>query len=399
MRTLYFDCFSGASGDMINGALIDLGVDLHWLKEELRKIPVSHYEIQTMPTTRAGLRGIKFDVRVQDGVQFERTLLAILSLLGNASLPEPVIQRAQRIFQRLGEAEAQAHGLSIQDVHFHEVGAVDAIVDIVSACLGFHWLGIERFISSPLNVGRGMVGCSHGRMPVPVAATAELLKGARIYSTEVEAELVTPTGAAIISTVCQEYGPLPEMRLDRIGYGAGTKEFPQWPNLIRLMLGQMDAVASPGSALTEKITVIQANIDDMSPEVFGYLMEKALAAGAVEIFYTPAQMKKDRPATQLTVLCPKEDRERLIELIFRETTTIGLRYHEVERRVLRRRLVEVQTMYGTIGIKVSYLGDQIVNFAPEYAHCKAAAERYKVPLREVMGMAMAAFERMVKSPS
>jgi uncharacterized protein (TIGR00299 family) protein len=258
-------------------------------------------------------------------------------------------------------------------------------------------LGVERFLCSPLNVGRGMVGCSHGRMPVPVVATAELLKGARIYSTDVEAELVTPTGAAIISAVCEEYGPLPEMRLDRSGYGAGTKEFPDWPNVIRLMLGETEAVASRGAALSEKITVIQANIDDMSPEVFGYLMEKALATGAVEIFYTPAQMKKDRPATQLTVLCRREDRERLIELIFRETTTIGLRYQEVERRILQRRVVEVPTPYGLIGIKVSYLGDKVVNFAPEYAHCKAVAERYNVPLREVMGLAAAAFERMMKS--
>lgn len=397
MRTLYFDCFSGASGDMINGALIDLGVGLDRLKEELGKVPVRNYEIHTAPTTRSGVRGIKFDVHVQDETQPERRLPAILSLIQGSSLPEPVVKMAERAFRRLGAAEAKAHGVSIQDVHFHEVGAVDAIVDIVGACIGFHLLGVERFLSSPLNVGRGMVGCSHGRMPVPVAATAELLKGARIYATDVEAELVTPTGAAIISAVCEEYGPLPEMRLERSGYGAGTKEFPDWPNVIRLLLGETEAVASQGSALSEKITVIQATIDDMSPEVFGYLMEKALAAGAVEIFYTPAQMKKDRPATQLTVLCRKEDRERLIELIFRETTTIGLRYQEVERRILQRRVVEVPTTYGSIGVKVSYLGDKVVNFAPEYAHCKAAAERYNVPLREVMGLAVAAFERMMKT--
>jgi hypothetical protein len=397
MRTLYFDCFSGASGDMINGALIDLGVDVVRLKEELSKVPLSNYEIQTAPTIRATLRGVKFDVHVRDEQQPERRLAEIVALIDRSSVAQPVKEMAVKIFERLGAAEARAHGISVNQVHFHEVGAVDAIVDIVGACIGVHLLGIERFLSSPLNVGRGMIGCAHGRMPVPVAATAELLTGARIYSTEVEAELVTPTGAAIISALCESYGPLPEMQLQRVGYGAGTKQFADLPNMIRLMLGETESVPSRGTSVSEKITVIQANIDDMSPEVFGYLMEKALAGGAVEIFYTPAQMKKDRPATQLTMLCRKEDRERLIELVFQETTTIGLRYHEVERRILERRSVEVQTMVGSIRVKVAYLGGKVVNFAPEYADCRAAAERYNAPLREVMSLAVAAFQKMMKT--
>jgi hypothetical protein len=397
MRTLYFDCFSGASGDMINGALIDLGVDLIRLKEELNKIALKNYEIVTKPTTRASLRGTKFDVKIEEENQSERTLPEILNLLQSSRLPEPVLKMAVSIFQRLGEAEAKAHGIPLNNVHFHEVGAVDSIVDIVGACIGFHLLDIERFVCSALNVGRGMIGCAHGRMPVPVPATAELLKGARIYSTEVDAELVTPTGAAIISTLCQEYGPLPEIKLEGIGYGAGTKEFSDHPNLLRLILGETDAVAKLGSSISEKITVIEATIDDMTPEVFGYVLEKALSHGALEIFYTPAQMKKDRPGTQLTALCRKEDRERLIELIFRETTTIGLRYYQVERRVLHRRSVQVPTMYGSIKVKVSYLEDKIVNFAPEYSDCKAAAERFNVPLRQVMRVAVAAFERTIQA--
>ncbi|MBI3951176.1 MAG: nickel pincer cofactor biosynthesis protein LarC [Acidobacteria bacterium] len=396
MRTLYFDCFSGASGDMINGALIDLGVNVFRVKEELRKVPIGNYEISVAPTTRSNLRGTKFDVHIEGEDRQERTLSEIVALIQGSQLPESVRTMAVSIFQRLGEAEAKAHGVSLKEVHFHEVGAIDSIVDIVGACVGFHLLGIERFLSSALNVGRGMIGCSHGRMPVPVAATADLLRGARIYSTEVEAELVTPTGAAIISTVCEDYGPLPEMRFEKAGYGAGTWEFPDRPNMLRLMLGETEAGPGLRSSLGEKITLIEANIDDMSPEIFGYLVEQSLHSGALDIFYTPAQMKKNRPGTQLTILCQKEDRERLIELVFRETTTIGLRYHEVERRVLHRRIVEVQTALGSIRVKVSSLDDKIVNFAPEYADCKAAAERYKVPLREVMGLAVAAFERMIK---
>ncbi len=391
MRTLYFDCFSGAAGDMINGALIDLGVDISHVREELRKIPIEDYEIRANDTKRTGLHAIKFDVLIEDEKRPERRLNEILSLIEGAPIPLPVKDMAGRIFHRLGEAEAKAHAVSIDHVHFHEVGAVDAIVDIVGACIGFHRLGIQRFLCSALNVGRGMVGCSHGRMPVPVAATAELLKGAQVYSSDVEAELVTPTGAAIISTLCTEYGPLPEMRLEGVGYGAGTKEFADRPNMIRLMLGATEtAIAS----LTETVTVVEANIDDMSPEVFGYFMDKALASGALDVFYTPVQMKKDRPATKLTVLCPKEDRDHLIELIFHETTTIGLRYFEAERRLLQRRLVKVLTVFGSIHVKVSHRGEKIVNFAPEYADCKAAAEHHNVPLRQVMAAAVAAFERM-----
>lgn len=389
MRTLYFDCFSGASGDMINGALIDIGVSLSRLQEELRKLPLTGYRIRATETRRSGLRAIKFDVDVDQSPQPERRLSDILATIAAAPLSDSVKRLSQQVFIRLGEAEAKAHGVSPEDVHFHEVGAVDSIVDIVSACIGFHELGIEQFVCSPINVGRGMINCSHGQMPVPVAATAELLKGAVIYTSDVDAELVTPTGAAIISTVAQEHGSLPPLKLEKVGYGAGTKQWPDRPNLIRLMLGE---TAGPAAGVQiDKVTVIEANIDDSNPELLGYFMETGLKAGALDVFYTPIQMKKNRPAIKLTVICREVDRERMAELIFRETTTVGLRFYEAERRVLDRRWMEVATPFGPIRVKVAYLNESIVNVAPEYDDCKAAAQQHQLPLRQVIEHAVAAF--------
>lgn len=389
MRTLYFDCFSGASGDMINGALIDIGVSLSRLQEELRKLPLTGYRIRATETRRSGLRAIKFDVDVDQSPQPERRLSDILATIAAAPLSDSVKRLSQQVFIRLGEAEAKAHGVSPEDVHFHEVGAVDSIVDIVSACIGFHELGIEQFVCSPINVGRGMINCSHGQMPVPVAATAELLKGAIIYTSDVDAELVTPTGAAIISTVAQEHGSLPPLKLEKVGYGAGTKQWPDRPNLIRLMLGE---TAGPAAGVQiDKVTVIEANIDDSNPELLGYFMETGLKAGALDVFYTPIQMKKNRPAIKLTVICREVDRERMAELIFRETTTVGLRFYEAERRVLDRRWMEVATPFGPIRVKVAYLNESIVNVAPEYDDCKAAAQQHQLPLRQVIEHAVAAF--------
>ncbi|MCS6805522.1 MAG: nickel pincer cofactor biosynthesis protein LarC [Acidobacteriota bacterium] len=394
MRTLYFDCFSGASGDMINGALIDLGVRLSRLQEELSKLPLSGYQVRAVETRRAGLRAIKFDVDVDQSPQPARRLSDILAAIESAPLADAVKRLSQQMFIRLGEAEAKAHGVSLEDVHFHEVGAVDAIVDIVGACIGFKELGIERFICSPINVGRGMVNCSHGQMPVPVVATAELLKGAIIYNSDIEAELVTPTGATIISTVTQTHGSLPPFKLEKVGYGAGTKQWPDRPNLLRLMLGETPGPAA--SVHTDKVTVIEANIDDSSPELLGYLMEQGLKAGALDVFYTPIQMKKNRPATKLTVICRDAERERMAELIFRETTTIGLRFYEAERRLLDRQWVQVATPFGLIRVKVAYLNESVVNLAPEYDDCKAAAEQHQVPLRQVIEHAIGAFNAQLQ---
>ncbi len=380
---------------MTLGALIDLGIELGDIERELARLPLDGYRLHTSVEERAGLRATKFHVEVTEdhsaGSSHTHTpLMSLLSLIDSSSLSDWVKEKATTVFRRLGEAEARAHGCSLEEVEFHEVGAVDSVVDIVGACVGFELLGVERFLGSPIHIGRGFVGCAHGRYPVPVPATAELLKGARVYSTEIEAELVTPTGAALVSTFCEDFGPLPEMRLERIGYGAGTRRLPEFPNVLRLWLGETNIEAQAPSH-RERITVIEANLDDASPQLVGFLMEKALDNGALDAFSTPVVMKKSRPGMLVTVLCRTEDSEKFMDLIFRETTTIGLRHHEVERQVLARERVPVLTRYGDIAVKVARWRGQIVNVAPEYADCHRAANRHGVPLREVMTEAVITF--------
>lgn len=399
VRTLYFDCFAGASGDMILGALLDLGLDFEALRAELRKLPLRGYELARSEVRRAHLRGMKFDVRIEgeDHVTHSasghahRRLEEILQLIRESALSEGVKGRAEEVFRRLAQAEARAHGCAVEEVVFHEVGAVDSIVDIVGACVGFELLRIERFLASPVHVGRGLRGCAHGRYPIPVPATAELLKGARVYTSDIEAELVTPTGAALLSTVCESFGPLPEMHLEGIGYGAGTRDFPDFPNLLRVMLGDTRSVGS--GPQWERLLVLEANVDDANPQVLGHFLEMALRAGALDVFYVPVVMKKSRPGVLLVVLCRPEDREALLGLIFRETTTLGVRMAEVERCALRREIVSVQTRYGTVPVKVASLGEEIVNAAPEFEACRQLAEQHRVPVRELMWAALAEFRR------
>jgi uncharacterized protein (TIGR00299 family) protein len=310
-------------------------------------------------------------------------------MISGSTLSDRIKQRAQAIFQRIGEAESKIHGIPIETVHFHEVGAIDSIVDIVGACIAFDALKIDRIISSPLHVGSGTFKCQHGTYPVPGPATAELLKGVPIYSKDIQGELVTPTGAAIISTLAESYGQMPAMKIYKIGYGAGTREYPKFPNVLRAIIGQLeqDTDQTPTT-----VTVIEANIDDLNAQVFGYLMEKALAAGALDIFYTPVQMKKNRPGVLLTLLCKPDDRERMCDLIFRETTTLGVRFRDEQREILKREFVTVETEYGSIRIKVSRAEDgRIVNYAPEFDDCRAAAEGHQVGLRETQMAAMKAF--------
>jgi uncharacterized protein (TIGR00299 family) protein len=318
-----------------------------------------------------------------------RALSEIKQIISSSSLSEHVKQRAQTIFQRIGQAESKIHNIPIESVHFHEVGAIDSIVDIVGACVAFEALKIDRIISSPLHVGSGTFQCAHGTYPVPGPATAELLKGVPIYSKDVEGELVTPTGAAIISTLAESYGPMPAMKIEKIGYGAGTRDYPKFPNTLRAVIGELedDADRTPTT-----VTVIEANIDDLNPQVFGYLMEKALAAGALDIFYTPVQMKKNRPGVLLTLLCDPADRERMCDLIFRETTTLGVRFRNEQREILTREFVTVETEYGPIGIKVSRSKDgQVMNVSPEFEDCRAAAEKNGVGLRDAQTAALKAY--------
>lgn len=311
-------------------------------------------------------------------------------MISASTLSEQIKQRAQSIFQRIGEAESKIHGIPIETVHFHEVGAIDSIVDIVGACIAFDALKIDRIISSPLHVGSGTFKCQHGTYPVPGPATAELLKDVPIYSKDIQGELVTPTGAAIISTLAESYSQMPAMKIEKIGYGAGTRDYPKFPNVMRAILGQLeqDTDQTPTT-----ITVIEANIDDLNAQIFGYLMEKALAAGALDIFYTPVQMKKNRPGVLLTLLCKPEDRERMCDLLFRETTTLGVRYRNEQREILIREFVAVETQYGPIRIKVARAKDgSVVNASPEFEDCRAAAEKHQVGLREIHAAAAAAYQ-------
>jgi hypothetical protein len=390
MRVLYLDCFAGASGDMLIGALLACGLDFEFLRRELARLSLEGYELSPRRVDRSGISAVKFDVLLHHRHNHtHRTLSEINRLIETSSLSLEIKQRAQAIFQRLGEAEAKIHSVPVEQVHFHEVGALDSIVDIVGTCIGLVALGIERVMSSPLHVGSGTLTCAHGTYPVPGPATAELLRGIPIYAKEIEGELVTPTGAAIISTLAAEFGPLPLMRVERIGYGAGAREYPKFPNVLRAMIGQIEADTTPTT-----VTVIEAQLDDLNAQVFGHLMEQALAAGALDLFYTPVQMKKNRPGVLLTLLCAPEDRARMIELVFRETTTLGLRYREERREVLSREHVPVETPYGQIRIKVARARDgRLINYAPEFEDCRAAAERHQVAVREVQTAALATYAK------
>jgi len=303
-----------------------------------------------------------------------------------------VKDRAARIFSRLAEAEARVHNQPIEQVHFHEVGALDAIVDVVGAAICFELLGIERFVSSALHVGSGMVEMAHGRFQVPPPAVTALLRGAPFYSTDIKGELLTPTGAAIITTVCSEFGALPQLKLAQTGYGAGTREYEKFPNVLRVLIGEtLDA--QPDEA---KLWMLETNVDDMSPQVFGHVMERAFEQGALDCYFTATQMKKNRPGVLLSVLCREDERETLLALLFSETTTLGIRSYQVDRRTLERRTVRVETQYGPIDVKVAQLNGHIVKEMPEYEQCRQAARNANVPLRSVEEAARKAFAESAK---
>ena len=392
MRTLYFDCFAGASGDMILGALVAAGADARALREQLALLDVAGFEISFETVDRSGISATHAVVRTADHQQ-HRHLSAILRIISASRLSQTVKARASRIFERLGEAEARVHNVPVEKIHFHEVGALDAIVDVVGACIGFELLGIERFVSSPLHVGSGTVEMAHGRFPVPPPAVVELLRDAPVYATDVKGELVTPTGAAIISTVCAgEFGALPSMRLAASGYGAGTRQYKDFPNVLRVLVGET-AVAEGAS---ERLLMLETNLDDASPQVVAYATERAFALGALDCFVTPVQMKKNRPGVLVSILCRAAEREALTKLLFDETTTLGVRSYEVERRALAREFVAVETAFGRINVKVARREDgSVSNIAPEYEDCRMAAARAGVPLRAVEEAARAAAEAMM----
>jgi len=389
MKTLYFDCFAGASGDMILGAMVAAGVDPNFLREQLSLLRVDGFRIEFETVSRSGLRATYARVETTNEHKHRR-LSDIEQIIERSGLSESVKQRSVQIFSRLAEAEAHVHNEPIEQVHFHEVGALDAIVDVVGAALCFDYLKIDRFVCSPLHVGSGTVQMAHGRFPIPPPAVTELLKGVPFYATDVKGELLTPTGAAIITTVCNEYGPIPQMTTERTGYGAGTREYQDFPNVLRVLLGLTEVEF----ATDERLWMIETNLDDASPQIVGHVMDRVLESGALDCFFTPVQMKKNRPGVLLSVLCGGDQKETMMKLLFTETTTLGVRSYEVLRRALQRSVVQVETQYGPIDVKVAHLDGQVVNEMPEFEQCRKAAAKANVPLKAVDEAARVALAKM-----
>jgi pyridinium-3,5-bisthiocarboxylic acid mononucleotide nickel chelatase len=406
VKILYFDCFSGISGDMTLGALLDAGLPLGELKTALGSLALPGVHIHADRVLRAGVSATKFKVHAHDHGSAEhhhddradhhahedsghhhRSLPAIFELIDKASLSAQGRTRARALFQRLAEAEAAIHQMPVEQVHLHEVGALDSIIDIVGAVFALEWMGADRIVCSPLNVGGGMVRSAHGLFPVPAPATVKLLGDAPVYGGPPQSELVTPTGALIASSYADSFGPMPAMSVDRVGYGAGDRDDPTTPNVLRVFVGRAADQAGAG-----RVSVVECEIDDMNPQIFGLVMDRLYAAGALEVFYVPVQMKKNRPGTLLTVIAPPALRGAITDLIFSETTTIGLRYAEVDRECLAREIVSVDTSLGTARVKVARRNGRVMNATPEFEDCARIAAANGLPVKEVQALVMRAYQ-------
>ena len=381
MKTLYLDCFAGISGDMFLGVLIDLGVSEDLLRQELTKLTLPHYSIAARRVVKQTIAAVKFDcVEEQHHHHHEhRGFTEIVNLITRSALPETVKRRAVNIFSRLGTAEAKIHGVPLAQIHFHEIGAVDSIVDIVGTCIALELLGITAVQASPLPCGSGFVETAHGKFPVPAPATLELLRGIPIVPAPVSAELVTPTGAALLAEFCGRYGAIPPLVVEKIGYGAGTRDLVDRPNVLRGVLGHL--LESPSTG--DRVATVEANIDDMNPEFFGDVMERLLATGVLDVFWTPIQMKKNRPGTLLTVLCEVNDADRVADLVLAHTTSFGVRIQEARRRRLDREIVAVRIPAGEIAVKIGRLNGKVVQRSPEFESCRRIAAEANVPIKEV----------------
>jgi uncharacterized protein (TIGR00299 family) protein len=445
MRIAYLECFSGMSGDMFLGALVDAGVPAGVLEEAVAALDVGA-RLEISRVVRSGISATKVDVWVEgkkdlpreeyweraesehhhepsehsrEGThglghhghphshagessragapaphEHGRGLMEIRQIISAASISEGAKKTAISIFEALGRAEAKIHNTSIESVHFHEVGAVDAMVDIVCAAVGAEALGVDEIICSPLNVGGGMVKCAHGTFPVPAPATVEILADAPVYSSGLQAELVTPTGAAIVKTLASRFAAFPEMKIEKSGYGAGSRDFPGHPNVVRLTVGEATSNALAAKTALETITVLEANLDDLNPQVFGYVMERLFEEGALDAFALSVQMKKNRPGTLLTILCKPEDASKLTQIIFTETSTLGVRRRDEIRQILARRWENVGTPWGDVRIKIASMNGTVTNYAPEYEDCRRIAAQHHVPLKAVMGEAVEAYVRV-----
>ena len=414
MKIAYFDCFSGISGDMTLGALVDAGVPPEILTDGLATLKLdAEFRLHFAKSVKHGITGTRAVVEIHPAHTSSheeaghprththdhghshhhhehgpsRHLSDIFKLLDDSDLDTDIRETAKRVFDRLAEAEAKVHNTTKAKVHLHEVSGIDSIVDIVGSVIGLAHLAVDAVYASPLSLGRGFVRCAHGLMPVPVPGTMELLKGVPIQQTDIPKELVTPTGAALITTLSQEFGVMPQMRLDRVGYGAGTRDLEQRPNLLRLCLGEKTSEIGTQTQYhhteTDSVDIIETNVDDMSPEITGYVTSQLFEHGALDVFLAPVYMKKGRPATQITVLCPTMHRDRLIELLLTETTTFGVRLSSADRIKLRRDFIQVETQWGAIQAKRGYLNGTLLKTIPEYEDCKRLAEQNNVPLRQV----------------
>ena len=397
MILLHFDCFSGASGDMILGALLDAGLPLDDLRRALGSLAIDRDVIWTERVTRAGVGATKFHVRGEQLPRAvghdhphrhdeHRTLAEIECLIEGSALSVRAKARAKALFGRLAEAEAAIHGTPIDKVHLHEVGALDSIIDIVGTVYALETLGAERITASPLTVGSGRVRTAHGEYPVPAPATVRLLQGAPIYAGPQQGALVTPTGALLITDYAQGFGGVPPMRLRRAGYGAGSRDVSDSPNVLRVLVGEADSTAP-----SHHVVVIEAEMDDMNPQIFGHLIDRLMADGALDVFYTAIQMKKNRPGTLLSIIAAPAARERLTSIVFRETTTIGVRYFEMERECLDREVVTVATPFGGVGVKVATRNGEVLNASPEFDDCVRIATEHGRPVKDVQAAAMKAF--------
>ncbi len=395
----YFNCSSGISGDMILGALVDAGVPLEELKNRLALLPIRGYELRARKVKKAGIMATKVDVVVErsavSGQRSAKKWKDIEKIIISSKLSDEIKQKGLSIFKRLFAAEAKVHGRKIQDIHLHELGAVDCIVDIFGTLTGLDILGIDTVYSSPLNVGSGTVKTEHGLLPVPAPATVQLLKKIPVYSTDILFELTTPTGAALISSLAKRFSGIPEMKILKTGTGAGNKDFKAQPNVLTMIVGEKAKIGSQESGVRsqenkertqtkDSIMIIETNIDDMNPQVYEYVMEKLFKEGALDVFLTQIIMKKSRPGTKLSVLCNEDKMESLIDIIMNETTSIGVRFYKAERKVLRRESKPVKTKYGRVDIKISYFGDKRQKRSLEYEDCKRIAKKYNLPLLEVM---------------
>ncbi|MCL1864944.1 MAG: nickel pincer cofactor biosynthesis protein LarC [Spirochaetes bacterium] len=382
MKKIYFDCFSGISGDMIIGAFLDAGFSFSILEQELDRLNISGYNISHEKCTKNNISASKFSVNVTDD-QPHRRLSEIIEIINKSGLNDKVKDNAVSIFKLIGNAEAYIHNIDIESVHFHEIGGMDSIIDICGAAVCFHELGIAEIVSSPLNTGSGTVNTSHGILPVPAPATAEILKGIPVYSGNISGELTTPTGAAIIKHYCQNFSNLPDLKIASIGYGAGTKDF-SIPNLLRIFIGD----CTEDYAAYDEAMEIETSVDDMNTEYFSYLFDLLTAEGALDISVIPAVMKKNRPGHIIKVLAHKEKSDRVAEILFRETTTSGLRIRSVKRKILERFFITVKTKYGEIRVKVHNLDKMPTTISPEYEDCKRAAVEHEVPLKHVYNEAI-----------